>query len=375
MSLHIDTNFPGGNAIIERIEGDQIFLQQDLRDTQSDWFYWYCRVTGASGRTLHFNFTKSRALGGRGPAFSLDGGESWRYLSSLDEDGKGFSFSVPQGAQELRFSNTIPYLQTDWQKCLARLKKYSGWEEGVLAKSRSGRNVEMFRSGPSQKSKPFCLVLTARHHCCETIANFAMEGIIEGFLAQDKDGEFLRSKIDFAAIPFMDKDGSENGDQGKLRSPHDHNRDYLGESIYPEVAALRKFTPEWVGSRKLLFFDLHCPWISGKEQDRIFLVGQENQKIWQEFQNYGKILESINPGPLPFHMEHNVPYGCGWNKGIPSTCASWVSTLPQTLMSGTFELGYDDICGVEVTPDAFRAFGHTMAKALAQYLGAEADSK
>ena len=39
-TLSIDSSFPGGNIVVDRIEGDQVYLQQDLRDTEGYWFYW-----------------------------------------------------------------------------------------------------------------------------------------------------------------------------------------------------------------------------------------------------------------------------------------------------------------------------------------------
>ena len=47
----IDGDFPGGNVVLERIEGDAVYLHQDQRDTPGFWFYWYFRVRGATGRT------------------------------------------------------------------------------------------------------------------------------------------------------------------------------------------------------------------------------------------------------------------------------------------------------------------------------------
>jgi hypothetical protein len=38
--------------------------------------------------------------------------------------------------------------------------------------------------------------------------------------------------VEFCIAPFMDKDGVEEGDQGKLRWPHDHWEDYAEGSRY-----------------------------------------------------------------------------------------------------------------------------------------------
>lgn len=64
----IDCEFPGGNIIVERIDGDNVYLHQDPRDTGGFWFCWYFRVREAAGRTLTFHFTKGNVLGVLGPA-------------------------------------------------------------------------------------------------------------------------------------------------------------------------------------------------------------------------------------------------------------------------------------------------------------------
>ncbi len=38
--MRIHSDFPGGNIIFDRIEGDTIYIERDLRDTEGDWFYW-----------------------------------------------------------------------------------------------------------------------------------------------------------------------------------------------------------------------------------------------------------------------------------------------------------------------------------------------
>ena len=78
--LAIDAGFPGGNILVEKIEGDSAFIRQDLRDTRGDWFYWHFRVRGAAGRKLTFHFTRSNVIGVRGPAVSTDAGSTWSWL-------------------------------------------------------------------------------------------------------------------------------------------------------------------------------------------------------------------------------------------------------------------------------------------------------
>src|SRR5688500_10054782 len=66
--VRIDADFPGGNVVVERVEGDNVFLQPDVRETRGRWFYWYFRVRNAGSRALTFNFTVGNPISVRGPA-------------------------------------------------------------------------------------------------------------------------------------------------------------------------------------------------------------------------------------------------------------------------------------------------------------------
>ena len=80
MNIQIDCDFPGGNIVVERIDGDTVYLHQDMRDSKGFWFYWYFRVIGAAGRNLKFVFTRGDVIGVHGPGVSLDGGKTWFWL-------------------------------------------------------------------------------------------------------------------------------------------------------------------------------------------------------------------------------------------------------------------------------------------------------
>jgi len=52
--MNIHANFEGGNIKVLSIEEDTVFLQNDMRDSTGDWFYWAFCVEGAQGKTLTF---------------------------------------------------------------------------------------------------------------------------------------------------------------------------------------------------------------------------------------------------------------------------------------------------------------------------------
>jgi hypothetical protein len=238
-AMEIDARFPGGNIVVEKVEGDTVFLHQDLRDTEGDWFYWYFRVKGAAGRTLTFTFTRGDVMGTRGPACSTDAGKTWIWLGRPKPETKppSFQYAFPKEAGEVLFCFAIPYLEENLKEFLGRYKDRPGLKADTLCQTKKGRNAEVLFFGPPRRTGPYRLAFTCRHHACESLANYELEGILEAMLADDETGRWYRQHVSAVLVPFVDKDGVEDGDQGKNRKPHDHNRDYAGENVHATVAA------------------------------------------------------------------------------------------------------------------------------------------
>ena len=69
--MNIHANFIGGNIRVLKMEGADVYMQNEIRDTTEDWFYWAFCVEGAQGQTLHFHLDK-KWIGYYGPAISRD---------------------------------------------------------------------------------------------------------------------------------------------------------------------------------------------------------------------------------------------------------------------------------------------------------------
>jgi len=118
--IAVDCRFPGGNILLDGIEGNTVTLHQDLRDTQGDWFDWYFRVRGAAGRTPDFKFTRGNPIGVRSPAVSTDGGKNWQWLEKETVRGPIFRYTFPSNAREVRFCFAIPYFEANLKEFLSR---------------------------------------------------------------------------------------------------------------------------------------------------------------------------------------------------------------------------------------------------------------
>lgn len=371
--MNIDCSFPGGNIVVERVTEDAAWVHQDLRDTEGNWFYWYFRVTQAQGKTVCFHFTESVAIGARGPAISLDAGKTWKWLRTETVDGNAFHFTFPDAANSVLFAMTIPYTGKHWEAFLNRVGDSPFLQNGTLCLTRQGRAVEQLSVGCLHATPEHRVLLVARHHCCETMASFVLEGLISFILEDISDGNWLRQNVEFLVIPFMDRDGVEAGDQGKQRKPHDHNRDYNEVSIYSETAALRDVITRQSDGRLHLAFDIHCPWLKGSNSNEtVYLVGECNPSIWEQQQRFSAILQQVKTGALPFCEEDNIPFGTAWNaeaafaKGKSFT--RWISERNELALVSSIEVPYANARGIEVNETSARQFGADLGRAIATYL-------
>jgi hypothetical protein len=265
----------------------------------------------------------------------------------------------------------MPYLQSNFQAFLSKYAGHPGLKQSVLCMSRQGRPVELFYMGRMDEQPPYRVALTCRHHCCEMMASYSLEGIMATVLGESAAGRWLRENVAFMVAPFVDKDGVEDGDQGKGRHPYDHNRDYAGVSLYPEVAALRQLIPQWSRNRLDFYLDLHCPWIRGDTNEYIYFVGLADPALWQQTQAFSSILEANRRGPLPYYQKDNMPFGVSWNTGTPPGCKTsdeWAGELPGVHFSSTVEIAYANANGGEVTAESARSFGVDLANAMSIYL-------
>jgi hypothetical protein len=383
----IDADFPGGNIKVLNIKGDSVNLLQELRDSSHDEIYWSFRVRGAEGRTLHFTLLPW-SVSTRGPAVSNDG-MNWHWLSDTTGFAADkFDYSFKRDEKEIYFSQCINYTEKNLNLFLEKHKNNPALKVESIGRSEKGRNVELLRICEN-KNAPFKIYLSSRNHCNETMGTYAMEGIIETVLSDTEDGKWLREHCNFFMVPLVDKDGVEEGDQGKNRLPHDHNRDYI-QRKYHSVRAITEQVPKWADGKPLFLLDLHCPWLRGGDDplsakvleytnretnEYFYLVGPNTgEKLTKSLQQYGEILEKERKGTIPFKVTNILPFGKSWNiaKNISRTdlqgCAQWGATQPNTVFAGGTEIPFANAEGVVVDANSARDLGKDLAHAMQIYL-------
>ena len=380
-AIEIRSDYPGGNVKVDKIDeaANAVVLRPDLRDTKGNWFYWDFTLSGAVGRTLHFQFPKNGYdyLASLGPAISKDGGKTWRWLNA---DGKrhepknAFDYTFAADETETRFATSIPYLQKDWDAASVRWRGKDGVKFDVLCKSQSGRrDTELLRI-PCRKGKAkWLFAYTARHHACETTANPVMEGIIDEILSGSPEGEWVRDNADCVFVPFMDKDGVEDGDQGKNRRPHDHNRDYVA-GIYTSVRAFKELLVRESHGKKIVFFDLHSPHVRSyprcPEQDCAFTFGSLSQWHNAHINAFRRNwAETSKGGALAYDGKNDIKAGTGCSVKMEkdraaglATSRQWIEAQPNCWASLCCEFGYS-LCNGIYSQDGGRELGRNLLKA------------
>jgi hypothetical protein len=229
--------------------------------------------------------------------------KTWKWLGECGEN----QFTYTFGANE-----TKVYFAHDMLYHPDRFFAFAA-ERGITTnewcKSKRGRTVPYFSLGNGDRK----IVLTARHHACESTGSYVLEGVLDELLCSPLEN------TEILCVPFVDLDGVLDGDQGKERAPFDHNRDYKeGQpSIYPETAAIRKYTQE---NGCQYAFDFHSPWHVGGSNDHAFIVHKLFTKT-DRLHAFGALLEGeITPAAFAYKTQDDLLFMSEWN--LPSTCCN-----------------------------------------------------
>ena len=343
--IKIHSDFIGGNICVKSIHGDVITLENELRDS-TEWFYWAFCVENAEGHELTFNMQKNR-LGYFGPAVSHDLKE-WHWLGK--SCGDSFSYCFGQDENKVYFAHNMLYHPDHF---FDFLREYNLCAT-ELCKSRKGRSVPCLKLGEGEKS----IILAARHHACESTGSYVLEGVLRELI----DAPIENTRI--LAVPFVDYDGVIDGDQGKGRTPHDHNRDYTENPIYPEVDAIIKYADHY-GCH--LGFDFHSPWHKGGENDNIFIVRNKIEKL-DRFERFADILQkALSRTDIVYAKENDHPPMTGWNQ--PSTNFGYTMNLRQECdLAFSLETAYFGTENNKISTDMLIRLGKSFAKAIKNYI-------
>jgi Zinc carboxypeptidase len=365
--ITIDSTIPGGNIIVKNINEFDIVLLKDMRDTSGKWFYWEFKAVFHTPGTYTFIFDDGTSISSRGPALSYDDGMTWQWMNKNDYDNEKNIFRYhykKDSTDTVTFCLSMNYLEKNLTAFVAKHLSNPNFSCQTLCKSSKGRDVELLKiTNPDIKSKKK-IFLSSRHHCCEMTATYVLEGILEEAL---NNHEF-QNMFEVWAVPFVDKDGVEDGDQGKNRLPHDHARDYGPRPIYPEV----KKNMELIQREKMdMVMDIHCPGLRNNHNELIYFVGPESKYMEKEIMNLAKIIEENSSGIIPFSASDIIRFGTSWNTGTNYTTgkplARWATELEYVKLAASIEIPYANSRDFTFTSKDWRTFGHLLVRSLLKY--------
>jgi len=370
--IKINASFPGGNIVLSKIEGSTVYLNPDLREGQP-WFYWNFEAEVTKPGKYIFDLGKPQKIGVQGPAISIDDGKSWRWLGKanveLTTSSERFSHEFSDINQRVRFAVAIPYLQENLDHFLKTQAGNKHIQISELAKTRSGRTVELLRIGNPGPGVETMLV-TARHHACESMASYVLEGFLREALSDSYFGEEFRKRYALFAVPMVDKDGVQNGDQGKNRKPHDHNRDYGENPIFPEIRAIQ----ELAHLQKIRYsVDFHCPALRGDIHEAFHFLGYGLPLIKQNLNEWIQWIREERPQEImvPINLLVDPSKANALDRRINS---HFMATLEGAMLSATLEVPYTQ-SRPALDPEMARAYGAGLLRAWVRTVFRSPESK
>lgn len=365
--MEITTAFPGGNAIIKQTEINTYSIEPDQRIGTMLWFYWCFKLLDPQNQVYTFNLSP-KCTTSKGYAISIDQGLTWQWADPATFKDNIITFQAPANTNEVILSMGMTYTLKNWQYFLSHINFIEEASLETLCTTRNGRQAPILRIKKNQIQK-YKLVITARHHCCEMMANYVLEGMIK-YVFQNINKSDLQA-IEFVFIPMVDLDGVEEGDQGKGRAPHDHNRDYGEICLYPETHAIKAEVNK-NKNQKLMTLDVHCPHLKGFWNEQVYIVGKPFERMIKEEKKFLEIVETENDGELPFGRKNILPYGMEWNTIPPgSSNGTWCGQQAHVMLASSVEIPYGNAEGHDVTQDSARKLGEVIVRAMIQYINSK----
>ncbi len=348
----VTSDFEGGNAKIIGINGNKITLDADLRDTEGDWFFWCIKVTGAAGLTLDFEFPSANRVGYFGAAVSYDL-ENWRWQNENVPscDGRHFSYTFEAEENEVYFAHDMIYRPARFY----RFAESCGLEIKELCVSERGRAVPYIDTEKGDG----VILLTARHHACESTGSYVLEGVLGDIISR------FGNRYRIICVPFVDLDGVIDGDQGKNRNGHDHNRDYIAEETpkYASTAAIRQICDTL---KPRYAFDFHSPWHWSGHNDTLF-IPIKHYSILENIKGFSELFEkSLSTDALPHSASDDLLPDVEWNThGTP--CFGTYTGNAGAELAFTLETPYFKANGTNFSAERAIKTGQCFVKALEEY--------
>jgi hypothetical protein len=346
MKIHAD--FECGNIRFLKQEGNDVFLTNEMRGTVRDKaYYWAFCIEGAAGMTLNFHLDLEW-VGPYGAAVSHDLID-WHWSES-SLDGASFSYTFAENEDKVYFAHDLLYTPSRMNWLFAEL----GIKPFIVCNTLKGREVPAFKMGDGSRN----IILSSRHHACESPGSWVLEGMIREFAANPIND------TNIFVVPMVDFDGVVEGEHGKDRDPHDHNRDYIEGNIYPEVGAIIDYAKD----KEITYaIDFHAPSHRIGRSNRVYVV-RKFPHFEERNDNFGKLFEARSGGDaMVYDMKYDVHPNVSWNKDTTPTFSTYFNSRPDCKLALTLEVTHYGTDDNKVSAERLINTGKAFCRALDDY--------
>lgn len=378
MSLHVQADFPGGNAcaidIRSSADRDAIYFAADPRGgTEALWFF--LRVVECADRPVDLVLTNADScLGGahnwqRVQPVWRQAGSTWQRLGpgtihALDDGRHQVAWRVEPNYDAFEVALCYPYALGDLEMTRAACKGY--WELDPIGVTSQGRPLPRLANSYRGDGVDGLYVI-ARQHAGETPGSWVLDGLMRGAAQQVDPADLL-----IWATPFADLDGVLEGAYGKDSFPWDLNRAWTTPPMRHEVRVLQTDLARWQQScSPALVIDLHAP--GPGEADGAYFFLPRSERPESQIAASRQAAEAIRHA-LADHLVHADPlryptYPSRWN--ADATLGNYLWDIWQ-IPCLSLEIPYGASGEVALTRETYRQLGSELLAGILQWKHAAA---
>lgn len=370
----VETNFPGASIRIHGIDPAlQALTFSPAPHKDKGWpCWWHFRLSGVkTNQPIALTLVRTSAFGRPTRAMFSHDGVNWRHTEPGQRIGSNQIYRHHATNENIHFAWGPPF-QLHHADALVReaLDRDPAAGSFELCRSKEGRPVPALRWTPpaSAEGRRRGLWVEARQHAWESGSSWVCRGFVEWLTSDAEDSRRLKRSTRIVVVPIMDVDNVERGAGGKDQIPHDHNRDWSDQPVWPEVAAAQRHIREMNAAGEFdLFLDLHnpgpgdmTPFFYGSPKTHLPPVRAANQQRFHEI-----ALRHLGAEPLGLSDRVRVS-GPGYHPLWRHISKNWVAeNTAERVVALTLETSWNTPNSL---PAGYRAYGRALGRAVAAYL-------
>ena len=340
MTLHITSEFDGGNISVHSVK-DPANIRLGIRpDNASEFFQWfYFRVSGGKDQALNMVIENAK------DAAFAGGWDGYRACASYDRQSWFRVETTFYDKGQLRIEHTpeydsvyyayfAPYPMERHANIVSEALQHPQVSLRVLGQTVQGQDLDCLSIGSGDKT----IWVIARQHPGETMAEWWMEGFLARLLDdEDEVSLLLREKATFHIVPNMNPDGSKNGNLRTNETGANLNREWgvatiqTAPEVYHTIKAMDANNPD-------LCLDVH----GDESLPYNFIAGAEGIPGYTEKQaeNLAAFLSAYKTASPDFQTKHDYPTNAPGSANL-TMCTNYTAHAYDCLAM-TLEMPFKD---------------------------------